>query len=107
MPIRRFIGMVERERKFLGEELTRTQKIMPLLMKPRNGGRWPQEDKRELVELLKRLSGMGPYVALLLVPGGLALLPLRAWWLDRRGDRRRPREQRQQRQSSRKEEERD
>ncbi|HYS58531.1 MAG TPA: hypothetical protein VEM34_10370 [Burkholderiales bacterium] len=90
MPIRRFIGMVERERKFLGEELTRTQKIMPLLMKPRNGERWTSEEKRELVDHLKRLSGMGPYVALLLLPGGFALLPLLAWWLDRRRERRPP-----------------
>jgi len=90
MPIRRFIGMVERERKFLGEELTRTQKIMPLLMKPRNGERWIPEEKRELVDHLKRLSGMGPYVALLLLPGGFALLPLLAWWLDRRRARRPP-----------------
>jgi hypothetical protein len=90
MPIRRFIGMVERERKFLGEELTRTQKIMPLLMKPRNGERWTPEEKRELVDHLKRLSGMGPYVALLLLPGGFALLPLLAWWLDRRRARRPP-----------------
>jgi len=84
MPIRRFFGMMERERKFLGEELTRTQKIMPLLMKPRNGKRWTPEEKRELVGHLKRISGMGPYVALLLLPGGFALLPLLSWWLDRR-----------------------
>ena len=76
--------MMERERKFLGEELTRTQKIMPLLMKPRNGERWTPEEKRELIGHLKRLSGMGPYVALLLLPGGFALLPLLSWWLDRR-----------------------
>ncbi|HYT16016.1 MAG TPA: hypothetical protein VEL80_06510 [Burkholderiales bacterium] len=84
MPMRRFLGMMERERKFLGEELTRTQKIMPLLMKPRNGKRWTREEKRELVGHLKRISGMGPYVALLLLPGGFALLPLLSWWLDRR-----------------------
>ena len=83
-PLRRFLQSVERERKFLGEELVRTQKMMPLLMKPRNGARWTLEDKRELVEHLRRLSGMGPYVAVLLLPGGLALLPLLAWWLDRR-----------------------
>jgi hypothetical protein len=86
--LNRFLGIVDREKKFLGEELARTQKLMPLLMKPRNGGRWTPEEKRELVEHLKRLSGMGPYVALLLLPGGLALLPLLAWWFDRRRDKR-------------------
>ena len=59
-------------------------------MKPRNGARWTKEEKRELVEHLRRLSGMGPYVALLVLPGGFALLPVLAWWLDRRRDRRPP-----------------
>jgi hypothetical protein len=83
-------GIVAREKKHLGEELVRTQKIMPLLMKPRNGAKWTGEEKRELVDHLKRIGGMGRYVALLLLPGGLALLPLLAWWLDRRRDRRPP-----------------
>lgn len=89
-PVRRFLQSVEREKKFLGEELVRTQKMMPLLMKTRNGARWTPEDKLELVEHLRRISGMGPYVAVLLLPGGLALLPLLAWWLDRRRARRPP-----------------
>ena len=82
---------MDREKKHLGEELARTQKIMPLLMKPRNGAKWTKEEKRELIEYLRRLSGMGPYVALLVLPGGLALLPLLAWWLDRRREKRPPR----------------
>jgi len=83
-------GIVEREKKHLGDEFARTQTLMPLLMKPRNGAKWTKEEKRELVDHLKRIGGMGRYVALLLLPGGLALLPLLAWWLDRRRDRRPP-----------------
>ena len=83
-------GIVERERKHLGDELARTQTLMPLLMKPRNGAKWTKDEKRELVDHLKRIGGMGRYVALLLLPGGLALLPLLAWWLDRRRDKRPP-----------------
>ena len=83
-------GIVERERKQLEEDLTRTQTLMPLLMKPRNGARWTKDEKRELVDHLKRIGGMGRYVALLLLPGGLALLPVLAWWLDRRRERRPP-----------------
>ena len=86
----RFRGIVEREKKFLEEELARTQKLMPLLMKPRNGARWTKNEKRELVDHLKRIGGMGRYVALLLLPGGLALLPVLAWWLDRRREKRPP-----------------
>ena len=83
-------GIVEREKKQLEEDLARTQTLMPLLMKPRNGADWTKEDKRELVDHLKRITGMGRYVALLLLPGGLALLPLLAWWLDRRREKRPP-----------------
>jgi hypothetical protein len=83
-------GIVEREKKHLGDEFARTQTLMPLLMKPRNGAKWTKDEKRELVDHLKRIGGMGRYVALLLLPGGLALLPLLAWWLDRRRDRRPP-----------------
>jgi hypothetical protein len=83
-------GIVQREKKHLEEELARTQTLMPLLMKPRNGAKWTKDEKRELVDHLKRIGGMGRYVALLLLPGGLALLPLLAWWLDRRRDRRPP-----------------
>jgi hypothetical protein len=83
-------GIVEREKKHLEDELARTQTLMPLLMKPRNGAKWTRDEKRELVDHLKRIGGMGRYVALLLLPGGLALLPLLAWWLDRRRDKRPP-----------------
>ncbi len=83
-------GIVEREKKQLEEDLARTQTLMPLLMKPRNGAKWTKDEKRELVDHLKRIGGMGRYVALLLLPGGLALLPVLAWWLDRRRDKRPP-----------------
>jgi hypothetical protein len=83
-------GIVEREKKQLEEDLARTQTLMPLLMKPRNGAKWTLDEKRELVDHLKRITGMGRYVALLLLPGGLALLPLLAWWLDRRREKRPP-----------------
>jgi hypothetical protein len=83
-------GIVEREKKHLEDELARTQTLMPLLMKPLNGAKWTQDEKRELVDHLKRIGGMGRYVALLLLPGGLALLPLLAWWMDRRREKRPP-----------------
>ena len=88
--LKRIKGIVDREKKYLSDELAHTQKMMPLLMKPRNGAKWTQDEKRELVDHLKRIGGMGRYVALLLLPGGLALLPVLAWWLDRRRDKRPP-----------------
>ena len=89
-PVGRFLGVIDREKKHLRDELSRTQEMLPLLMKPRNGERWTPEEKRELAGHFKRLTGMSPYIALFVIPGGLALLPLVAWWLDRRRARRKP-----------------
>jgi len=88
--LRAALNLAERERRRIIGELVRVKGLMPLLMKPRNGQKWTQEDRRELVEHLRRISTLGPYVFLLVMPGGFAVLPLLAWWLDRR---RRPRPQ--------------
>jgi len=39
---------------------------------------------------LKKLSQVSPYIAVLVLPGGFAVLPVLAWWLDRRRGRRAP-----------------
>jgi hypothetical protein len=73
-----------RERKFLLSEIMQVKGLMPLLMKPRNKQRWSAEDKAELRDHLRRLSHISPYIAVMILPGSFLLLPLLAWWLDRR-----------------------
>jgi len=70
------------------EELSGIRGLMPLLMKRRNRGGWSDEDLVELRGQLERLRTLSPYIAVLVLPGGFALLPLLAWWLDRRRSRR-------------------
>ena len=89
---RRFLGLIDREKEHLRDELSRTQEMMPLLMKARNGAPWTPEEKRELLDHFRRLSRMSSYIAAVVLPGGLALLPLLAWWLDRRRAKRKRRE---------------
>lgn len=89
-PVRRFLEIVGREKKSLIFELGQVKGLMPLIMKKRNGKRWTQQDKRELVTHFKRLSRISRYVAVAALPGGLALLPVLAWWLDQRRGRRTP-----------------
>lgn len=75
------------QRRELGHtlaELAALRGFMPLLMKVRNGGHWTPEEKEILLEHLRRLSRLSPYFMLLLLPGSALLLPLYAWWLDRR-----------------------
>jgi len=33
---------------------------------------------------MRRLQRMSPYIAVMVLPGGFAMLPALAWWLDRR-----------------------
>ena len=74
----------ERQKRHLIEELTQVRGLIPLLMKPRNQLRWTKEEKAELLIQLRRLSDLSPYFLILLLPGSVLLLPLYAWWLDRR-----------------------
>jgi hypothetical protein len=62
--------------------------LMPLLMKQRNGSRWSAEERRELLDRLNALSQISPYLVAMAVPGSMLMLPVLAWWLDRRRGRR-------------------
>ena len=86
--IRRAVALARRERKFVLDELAQAKGLVPLLMKRRNGERWTREEITEMRAQFRRLSSLSPYVAALLVPGGFAVLPALAWWLDRRRNRR-------------------
>ena len=79
-----------REKQFLLAEMVKVRGLMPLLMKPRNKQRWTPEDKAELAIHLRRLSDLSPYLVVLVMPGGFFMLPVLAWWLDRRRNRARP-----------------
>jgi hypothetical protein len=60
---------------------------MQLLMKPRNGTPWTKEDKAAIVTHLKYVGGTLPLLLVFTLPGGSLLLPLLAWVLDRRRNR--------------------
>jgi len=65
-------------------ELMETRGIMPLLMKARNGETWTSAEKAQLLAHLRRVAHLSPYLITLLLPGSVLLLPIYAWWLDRR-----------------------
>ena len=76
--------MMDRERKYVLGEVVQITGLMPLLMKPRNKQKWTPEDKRQIVDHLRRLSMVSPYLAVMVMPGSFNVLPALAWWLDRR-----------------------
>ena len=82
------VTIQNRERTHLLEEMTQMRGLMPLLMKQRNGYRWTDDDRLRIREHLRHLARISPYIILFVAPGGLFLLPVMAWWLDRRRLRR-------------------
>lgn len=86
---RQLTAQKRQAREFLAE-LVQLRGAMPLLMKNRNGGSWTADEKAELLRQLRTLSRLSPYLLFLLLPGSALLLPLYAWWLDRRRKARAP-----------------
>ena len=86
--VKEFYYLMDREKKNLVTEMSQVKGLMPLLMKPRNKQRWSDQDKLELKLHLQRLSRMSPYLVVVVAPGGFFMLPVIAWWLDRRRGRR-------------------
>jgi hypothetical protein len=60
------------------------QGLLPLLMKARNGVGWTRDEKIQLWHHIRQIASLSPYVIVLLAPGSMVLLPVVAWWLDRR-----------------------
>lgn len=84
----RLRAMQENQRLYILGEFAQVRGLIPLLMKRRNGEPWTKEDRAILMRDLRALSNLSPYLIPLLMPGGVLLLPLLAWWLDRRSQRR-------------------
>src|SRR5471030_1163532 len=82
--VRTVMDMMDRERKYVLGEVVQITGLMPLLMKPRNHQSWTPEDKRQIVNHLRRLSMVSPYLVVMAMPGSILILPVLAWWLDRR-----------------------
>lgn len=85
---RQMVSSQRRQVRRVLAELIATRGMMPLLMKVRNGGHWTPDEKLELIRHLRRLVRLSPYLIALLLPGSILLLPVYAWWLDRRRVRR-------------------
>lgn len=88
LPVRRAVELAERERRYLLEEMVQVKGLLPVLMKRRNRQPWSEADLAEIRSQMRRLSKLSPYLVVIVMPGGFALLPALAWWLDRRRNRR-------------------
>lgn len=87
-PVRRAFELAERERKFLLAEMSQVTGLMPILMRRRNKQQWTSVELAEIRTHLRRVAKLSPYLVVIVMPGGFAVLPVLAWWLDRRRLRR-------------------
>ena len=76
-------GPWQRERQRIQTEFE-AQGLFPLLMKARNGARWTRDERIRLWHCLRQVASLSPYLIVLLAPGSVVLLPIVAWWVDRR-----------------------
>lgn len=74
----------ESHRLYIRGELAQVRGLIPILMKRRNGEQWSEEERAMLQRNLRALSNLSPYLIPLIMPGGVLMLPLLAWWLDYR-----------------------
>jgi len=86
--VSRLVNSQKRQARVFVADVVRMRGLMPLLMKHRNGGSWTPHEKAELLVQLRILSRISPYLLFLLLPGSALLLPVYAWWLDHRRNRR-------------------
>jgi len=84
---RLFYQAMNREKRHILSEFVQVKGLMPLFMKQRNKQQWTTQDKRELKLRLKCLTGVSAYMAVVFMPGGLAILPVMTWWRERRRGR--------------------
>lgn len=84
-----FLASNSREKNRLRKELSTIRDAVPLLMKQRNGEKWTQQERAELVRMLRSASAVSPYLLLMALPGSTLLLPFLAWHLDARRKKKR------------------
>lgn len=85
---RHVLAAQQRERTQLIAEFSQVRGLMPLLMKRRNGARWTRNERAELRQQLMAIRHLSPYLVVMALPGSVLLIPMLAWWLDRRRLRR-------------------
>lgn len=79
-----FLASNSREKNRMRQELGKIKGAIPLLMKPRNGSKWTEQERQELKGMLRAASAVYPYLIIWALPGSILLLPFLAWHLDAR-----------------------
>jgi hypothetical protein len=71
-------------RRSVFARLSRLEGFVRVLMKPRNGQPWSPQDRLLLRAEMRAAARWVPAFLVFLLPGGMLLLPVYAWALDRR-----------------------
>ncbi len=74
-------------KSLLLDEALQVEGFMRILMKRRNGSPWTTEERRALAGHLNSMAKAVPALLIFSLPGGIILLPILAWFIDRRQDK--------------------
>jgi hypothetical protein len=77
-----------RERSRLRAEIAHIPAFLGLLLKPGTGRALRASERRALRMRWRGMGRLGLYLTSMIIPGTTFTLPLLAWWLDRRDQRR-------------------
>lgn len=77
-----------RERTRVRAEIAHLPAFLRLLLKPGIGGALTPAERRALRMRWRGMGRLGLYLTSMVIPGTTFTLPLLAWWLDRRDERR-------------------
>ena len=80
-------AMHDTQKLYIRTELSQASGLLLVLMKHRNGEKWTAEERAMLLRDLRAMRNLSPYLIPLVMPGGILMLPLLAWWLDNRRKR--------------------
>ncbi len=78
----------QRERSRLRVEIAHVPAFLGLLLKPGTGRALSASERRALRVRWRGMGRLGLYLTSMIIPGTTLTLPLLAWWLDRRDERR-------------------
>ena len=86
--IKPFLDAERRQRAVILAHLLEVKGVLPTLMKIRSGSTLDSTETELVRSALLSLRSLCPYLIVLALPGSVLLLPVLAYWLDRRRQRR-------------------
>jgi hypothetical protein len=78
------IGVVQHQRSAIEQDIAQLRRLPSMVARATIGESWTREDRRQAAEVARSLMRVGVWCVIVVMPGGLLLLPLVSGNLPRR-----------------------